>query len=174
MRTPAWIAHANTIVHANTITHMRGRDPKAGQHRHSRGPHNAPKKTHAGAEALGQFRGGFTTIRAAFVGMVEAYGRPAANGAGIDAANLTQMPAEDILGAPRGAAPDLGAVERVSSSLFVSPLRRSTRFCLMSPPPASLTKLCRLPNAWAWPASWICTTITYGEHMDTSPELMHR
>ncbi len=69
-------------------------------------------------EALGQFRGGFTTIRAAFVGMVEAYGRPAANGAGIDAVDPTQMPADDILGAPRGAAPDLGAVERVTSTLI--------------------------------------------------------
>jgi hypothetical protein len=50
--------------------------------------------------------------------MVEAYGRPAANGAGIDAADPTQMPADDILGAPRGAAPDLGAVERVTSTLI--------------------------------------------------------
>jgi len=69
-------------------------------------------------ESLGQFRGGFATIRAAFVALVEAYGRPAANGAGIDAADPAQMPSEDILGVPRGAAPDLGAVERVSSSLI--------------------------------------------------------
>ncbi|MGQ0798916.1 MAG: hypothetical protein ACT4NL_02230 [Pseudomarimonas sp.] len=69
-------------------------------------------------ESLGQFRGGFTSIRMAFVGLVEAFGRPAANGAGINAADPAQMPNDDILGVTRGTAPDLGAVERIASSLI--------------------------------------------------------
>jgi hypothetical protein len=60
----------------------------------------------------GSFGGGYATIRAAFIGLVEAFGRPAAGGAGVDAATAADMPATDILGNPRDATPDLGAVER--------------------------------------------------------------
>jgi hypothetical protein len=60
---------------------------------------------------LGQFDGGFTTIRAAFVALVERYGQPADDGNGIDQADPSQMPADDILGRPRGLTPDLGAYE---------------------------------------------------------------
>jgi hypothetical protein len=62
-------------------------------------------------EAGASFGGGHATIRAAFVALVEAYGRPGAGGAGIGAADPAQMPATDILGRTRDAAPDLGAYE---------------------------------------------------------------
>jgi hypothetical protein len=61
---------------------------------------------------LGQFDGGFTTIRAVFVDLVESYGQPAEDGNGIDQADASQMPADDILGRARGLTPDLGAYER--------------------------------------------------------------
>lgn len=60
----------------------------------------------------GTFNGGYATIRAAFVGLVEAFARPAPSGAGVDAANPVDMPVDDILGNLRGSLPDLGAVER--------------------------------------------------------------
>lgn len=62
--------------------------------------------------ANGSFDGGYATIRAAFIGLIEAFGRPAAGGVGVDAANPADMPSTDILGNPRGIAPDLGAFER--------------------------------------------------------------
>jgi hypothetical protein len=61
--------------------------------------------------AQSQFNGGFATIAAVFTALVTSYGTPAATGNGVDQALASQMPAEDILGRPRGAAPDLGAVE---------------------------------------------------------------
>jgi len=68
-----------------------------------------------------QFNGGYTTIRAAFVALVEAYGRPAAGSALIDAANAgPDVPADDILGRPRPAnGADLGCYE-VASGLFAN------------------------------------------------------
>jgi hypothetical protein len=61
---------------------------------------------------LGRFDGGFMTIRAVFEDLVERYGQPAEGGNGIDQADPAQMPADDILGRPRGLTPDLGAFER--------------------------------------------------------------
>ena len=58
------------------------------------------------------------TVRAAFVALVEAFGRPAAGGAGVDAGVPADMPLTDILGNSRDAAPDLGAVERANASLL--------------------------------------------------------
>jgi hypothetical protein len=65
--------------------------------------------------AQSQFNGGHATIRAAFVHLVQTYGTPAANGNGIDQALTAQMPPDDILGTPRGVAPDLGAFERAAA-----------------------------------------------------------
>lgn len=62
------------------------------------------------------FNGGHATIRAAFVDLVQRYGVPGANGAGIGEASAAQMPQDDILGNPRGSPPlDLGAVERAAA-----------------------------------------------------------
>ena len=62
--------------------------------------------------ALSSFDGGFPTIRAVFEDLVARYGTPAAGGAGIGLADAAHVPADDILGRPRGAAPfDLGALE---------------------------------------------------------------
>ena len=70
---------------------------------------------------LGQFNGGTTTIRAAFVALVEAYGRPAAGSALIDAATAgPDVPTDDILGRVRPAnGADLGCYE-VSIGLFAN------------------------------------------------------
>jgi hypothetical protein len=69
----------------------------------------------------GQFGGGFATIRDVFVALVNAYGLPAANGAGVGAALPAQAPSTDILGTPRGNTPDVGAVQRVSvETLFAN------------------------------------------------------
>lgn len=57
------------------------------------------------------FASGSTTIRQEFERLVNEYGRPAANSAVIDRADPALAPAEDILGRPRDAAPDLGAYE---------------------------------------------------------------
>jgi hypothetical protein len=62
--------------------------------------------------AQSQFNGGFATIRDAFVHLVQTYGVPAADGAGIDQARVEEMPPDDILGQPRSVTPDLGAYER--------------------------------------------------------------
>jgi hypothetical protein len=57
------------------------------------------------------FAGGFATIRAVFEAWAETHGRPAAGSAVVDAARPDQSPADDLLGRPRGPAPDLGAIE---------------------------------------------------------------
>lgn len=62
--------------------------------------------------AQSRFNGGYTSIREAFVGLVQAHGRPAADGAGIDQGLASEMPPDDILGRPRSVTPDLGAFER--------------------------------------------------------------
>jgi len=61
--------------------------------------------------AQSQFNGGFTRIAEVFQHYARTYGQTAAGGAGIDQADPTQMPADDLLGRARGALPDLGAVE---------------------------------------------------------------
>ncbi len=63
------------------------------------------------SETAGQFADGSATIRAAFLGLVARHGTPGAC-ATVDAADPTRASAEDILGRARGAAPDLGALER--------------------------------------------------------------
>jgi hypothetical protein len=65
----------------------------------------------------GQFNGGYLTIRAAFVDLVERYGRPGSGSAVFGAANLpNEIPTTDILGTPRAASADLGAVQRLAPS----------------------------------------------------------
>jgi len=69
--------------------------------------------------ASSTFNGGYTTIRAAFIDLVGRYGTPAANGAGVGQALAAQVPADDILGNPRGSAPfDIGAVELSAGGLL--------------------------------------------------------
>ena len=77
---------------------------------------------------LGQFNGGYATIREAFVALVETYGRPAAGSALIDAATGgPEVPADDILGRPRPAnAADLGCYE-VASGVFANGFEQSPR-----------------------------------------------
>jgi hypothetical protein len=69
-------------------------------------------------ESTGTFGGGHATIRAAFVALARTWGTPAAGGAGINAANAADMPATDLLGAPRDGTPDLGAVEVVDPGIM--------------------------------------------------------
>jgi hypothetical protein len=73
------------------------------------------------AEA-GLFAGGYATIREVFVAWATAHGTPAANGAAIDAARVDQAPGDDLLGHPRGNAPDLGAVEVPEASAIAAGL----------------------------------------------------
>ncbi len=69
--------------------------------------------------ANNQFNGGYTTIRAALLGLVELYGRPAPNGGGIAQAVVGETPTDDIRGASRGAPPyDIGAYERDAASVI--------------------------------------------------------
>lgn len=67
--------------------------------------------------AVDQFADGSTTIAAAFVRLVTLYGTPAGSSPVIDAANVAQSPAADILGNPR-TRPDIGAVEFVPQLLL--------------------------------------------------------
>ncbi len=59
-----------------------------------------------------RFRGGAATTCEVFQALVESYGTPGPGSPGIDAARPDQAPNHDILGRPRGQAPDIGAVER--------------------------------------------------------------
>jgi hypothetical protein len=64
---------------------------------------------------VGNFVDGSTTIREVFERLVTTYGRPGANSAGVDQALASQSPSVDILGNPRGLAPDIGAFEWASA-----------------------------------------------------------
>ena len=57
------------------------------------------------------FLSGNDTIREEFVRLVEQYGRIPAESSAVGVANPTFAPAEDILGRPRSASPELGAYE---------------------------------------------------------------
>jgi hypothetical protein len=57
------------------------------------------------------FADGSTSIREAFVNLVQLHGSPAAGSPAIDSARSDQVPVDDILGNIRGPAPDIGAVE---------------------------------------------------------------
>ena len=57
------------------------------------------------------FRGGYATIRDAFVALA-GFAALGTGSAAQDAADRTQMPATDLLGRARGTAPDIGAFER--------------------------------------------------------------
>jgi hypothetical protein len=59
----------------------------------------------------GAFLSGKATIRQEFERLVNGYGALPADSPAIDAADATQSPADDILGNPRHATPDLGAFE---------------------------------------------------------------
>lgn len=61
--------------------------------------------------ASGQFGGGFTRIAQVFEYLALNYGQPAAGGAGVGQARGDHLPADDLLGRPRGASPSLGALE---------------------------------------------------------------
>ena len=68
--------------------------------------------------SLSQFDGGYSTIRDAFIALVQAYGHPAASGSGVDMGDPANMPSDDILGRARDAFPDLGAYENLDDVLF--------------------------------------------------------
>jgi len=57
------------------------------------------------------FGGGLGTIRSVFVDLANRYGRPATGSAAINAANSSNAPIDDLLGAVRGVNADIGAVE---------------------------------------------------------------
>lgn len=59
----------------------------------------------------GTFQSGETTIRAEFVRLVQTYGTLGSGSAAAGKADASEMPADDILGRPRGAQPSVGAFE---------------------------------------------------------------
>ncbi|MBC8448788.1 MAG: DUF4091 domain-containing protein [Chloroflexi bacterium] len=65
----------------------------------------------------GAFLSGNATIRQEFERLVNDYGALPADSPAVDAADATQSPADDILGQPRDAAPDLGAFEMQTCTL---------------------------------------------------------
>jgi hypothetical protein len=80
--------------------------------------------------AQAQFNGGFARISEVFQHFASTYAATAATGIGIDQADPAQMPADDLLGRARGAAPDLGAFERVE----VVPVLFANGFEALPPP----------------------------------------
>jgi hypothetical protein len=66
---------------------------------------------------VGQFAGNYPRIADAFIGLATLYAPIGPGSAAIDRARADQMPADDILGRPRGSAADVGAWERSASGL---------------------------------------------------------
>ena len=60
------------------------------------------------------FASGATSVRAEFIRLVEGYGAIPAGSPAVGAADPLLAPADDILGRPRDAAPDLGSYERTA------------------------------------------------------------
>ncbi len=82
-------------------------------------PLNASALTPYWIPAQSQFNGGYATIRAAFLGLVELYGRPGLAGGGIGQALPAETPATDIRGVLRGPPPfDIGCYERVMETVL--------------------------------------------------------
>lgn len=71
-------------------------------------------------QASSQFNGGHARIADVFAALAQTYGAPAVGGAGVGQADPANMPADDLLGRPRGAAPDLGAVQSLSDLIFAN------------------------------------------------------
>jgi hypothetical protein len=67
------------------------------------------------------FASGSATIREELERLVALYGAPAGGSPVIDAADPAFAPADDVLGRPRGAAPDLGAYEVGASGMAIAP-----------------------------------------------------
>ncbi|MEZ5467209.1 MAG: hypothetical protein R3F18_06040 [Lysobacterales bacterium] len=65
----------------------------------------------------GLFAGGHSRIAEAFIDLATSHAQIGAASAAIDQARADQMPADDILGRPRGSAADVGAWERSASGL---------------------------------------------------------
>lgn len=70
--------------------------------------------------ASSTFNGGHARIAEVFSALAITYGEPAAPGAGIGQADATHLPADDLLGRPRGANPDLGAVQSRADLIFAN------------------------------------------------------
>lgn len=69
-------------------------------------------------EVSGTFNGGHARIADVFLALATAYGVPAAHGAGVAQGDPGNMPADDLFGLPRGASPDLGAVQSRGDLIF--------------------------------------------------------
>ncbi len=88
-----------------------------------------------------QFGGGFSSIRAVFLHFANTYATPSAGGAGVNRATLSGAPGTDILGNPRGAQPDLGAVELVDSDPPTDP-DQSLCFPVTMSPEGAVSVIC--------------------------------
>ena len=64
----------------------------------------------------GGFGGGFVNIRSVFVDLANRYGRPASGSPAINAANMINVPSDDLLGTARGANAYIGAIDNTSAS----------------------------------------------------------
>lgn len=68
------------------------------------------------------FGGDFGTIRQVFVDLASRYGKPAVGSIAINQASSTNVPSDDLLGAPRSSNADIGAIE-VGAQLPIEPPR---------------------------------------------------
>lgn len=71
-------------------------------------------------EGSGQFNGGHARIADVFAALAHAYAIPATGSPGVSQADLSQMPADDLLGRPRGASPDIGAAQTRTDLIFAN------------------------------------------------------